>query len=67
VLSGLYQIAVAPGRAVQSGDVVGTMPPAAKTAAAGAATPGEAPVLYFELRKGGRPIDPAPWTKPPGQ
>jgi septal ring factor EnvC (AmiA/AmiB activator) len=30
-----------------------------------AAAPGANPVLYFELRKGGHPVNPAPWLKAP--
>jgi septal ring factor EnvC (AmiA/AmiB activator) len=66
VLSGMSQIAVVPGRPIQNGDVIGTMPAATKTASSGASTPIEPPTLYFELRKGGRPIDPAPWIRPSG-
>lgn len=66
VLSGMSQIAVAPGRPIQNGDVIGTMQAATKTASSGAATPNGPPILYFELRKGGRPIDPAPWIRPSG-
>jgi septal ring factor EnvC (AmiA/AmiB activator) len=66
VLSGLYQLAVAPGRTIQDGDVVGAMGPAAKTASSGDAAVA-APVLYLELRKAGRPVDPAPWLKPAAQ
>jgi septal ring factor EnvC (AmiA/AmiB activator) len=69
VLSGLYQLAVTPGRAVQDGDPVGTMRPEGRGDAvageAGTAPPGR-PVLYLELRKGGRPVNPAPWLKAPG-
>jgi septal ring factor EnvC (AmiA/AmiB activator) len=65
VLSGMDQITVAPGRAIQPGDIIGTMKDAPRTASAGPATPIEPPVLYFELRKGGRPVDPAPWLRPP--
>jgi septal ring factor EnvC (AmiA/AmiB activator) len=61
VLSGLDQLAVVPGRAIQDGDPIGSM----KVAAKGDAT--EPPVLYFELRKAGRPVDPSPWLKPVAQ
>jgi murein hydrolase activator len=64
VLSGLDQIAVAPGRAIQDGDRVGTMRAATKIA--GTDDVASAPILYIELRKGGRPIDPTPWLKPAG-
>jgi septal ring factor EnvC (AmiA/AmiB activator) len=67
VLSGMSQIAVAPGRTIQIGDVVGAMQAGTQTASTTGAAQVEPPVLYFELRKGGRPIDPAPWLKPPGQ
>lgn len=65
VLAGLDQLSVVPGREVRSGDTVGTMrgaPALASTSAAAAASP----VLYFELRKAGRPVNPAPWLKPSG-
>jgi septal ring factor EnvC (AmiA/AmiB activator) len=63
VVSGLDQLAVVPGRAIQDGDPLGTM----KAAAKGDAAPAEPPVLYIELRKAGRPVDPAPWLTPMGQ
>jgi len=141
VLAGLEQNAVAPGRTVIGGDLVGTMQAATGLATTGQATTGQAtmgqvaagqvaagqvatgqattgqatsgqattgqvatgqvgtgqaatgqattgqattgqaaiaassgipaipptPVLYFELRKGGRPVNPAPWLKPSTQ
>jgi septal ring factor EnvC (AmiA/AmiB activator) len=61
VLSGLDQLAVVPGRAIQDGDPIGSMKAVAKGDAA------EPLVLYFELRKAGRPVDPSPWLKPVAQ
>ena len=65
VLSGLDQIAVVPGQAIQDGLPVGTMRVAVKTAGAGEPA-SESPILYMELRKNGRPVDPTPWLKAPG-
>jgi septal ring factor EnvC (AmiA/AmiB activator) len=65
VLSGLDQIAVAPGQAIQSGDPVGAMKAATKSETAGG-TPADQPILYIEIRKAGRPVDPSPWLKPSG-
>lgn len=39
--------------------------PAAGNTPAGARSP-QSPVLYFELRKGGRPVNPVPWLKTTG-
>jgi len=67
VLSGLGQIAVVPGRTVQNGDPIGAMPAVTRTAEAGDPSAGarvDPPVLYFELRKQGRPINPSPWLRP---
>jgi septal ring factor EnvC (AmiA/AmiB activator) len=74
VLSGMDQLTVVPGLAIQDGDAVGTMRAENKSAAPGDSAAGdtadgavaEPPVLYFELRKGGRPINPAPWLRPAG-
>jgi septal ring factor EnvC (AmiA/AmiB activator) len=66
VLSGMEKIAVGPGRALHIGDPVGIMQVATKTASSGGPTALGPPILYFELRKGGRPVDPAPWIKIPG-
>jgi septal ring factor EnvC (AmiA/AmiB activator) len=65
VLSGLDKIAVGPGLTIRDGDRIGTMEATVKTAAAGEPLSGR-PVLYVELRKGGRPVDPAPWLKTNG-
>jgi murein hydrolase activator len=65
VLSGLDQLSVAPGQAIQHGDPVGTMQAAVRAAGA-ADTPEQPPVLYIEFRKAGRPIDPSPWIRPGG-
>jgi septal ring factor EnvC (AmiA/AmiB activator) len=64
ILGGLDQVAVTPGRTIQDGGPVGTMP-GAKIAASGEVAPAP-PILYFELRKAGRPVNPMPWLKPSG-
>jgi septal ring factor EnvC (AmiA/AmiB activator) len=56
LLAGLSQIDVQPGQFVLAAEPVGTMSGAEKASA-----PGNAPVLYIEFRKDGRPIDPDPW------
>jgi septal ring factor EnvC (AmiA/AmiB activator) len=59
LLAGLSQIDVQPGQFVLAAEPVGNMsgwPQQARTAAAN-----NAPVLYVEFRKDGRPIDPDPW------
>lgn len=59
ILVGLSHIDVQPGQFVLAAEPVGAMsgwPQQAKAAA-----PNSAPVLYVELRKDGRPIDPNPW------
>jgi septal ring factor EnvC (AmiA/AmiB activator) len=65
VLSGLDETGVVPGRTVREGDPIGTLPATARVAATGASS-AEPPVLYFELRKAGRPVNPAPWLKSSG-
>ncbi len=59
LLAGLSQIDVQSGRFVLMGEPVGVMSPAIK--ASQASTQDGGPVLYIELRKEGRPIDPDPW------
>lgn len=56
LLAGLSQIDVQPGQFVLAAEPVGTMSGVEKASA-----PGNAPVLYIEFRKDGRPIDPDPW------
>src|SRR5207247_11168532 len=59
LLAGLSQIDVQPGQFVLAAEPVGTMsgwPQQAQPAAMN-----NAPVLYIEFRKDGRPIDPDPW------
>lgn len=59
LLAGLSQIDVQFGQFVLIGEPVGVMAPAAKSVQSKAQDNG--PVLYIELRKDGRPIDPDPW------
>jgi septal ring factor EnvC (AmiA/AmiB activator) len=59
LLAGMSQIDVQPGQFVLTAEPVGTMSGGAKNSTASAQT--NAPVLYIELRKDGRPIDPDPW------
>jgi murein hydrolase activator len=59
LLAGMSQIDVQPGQFVLAAEPVGTMSGTPKTSPSAAQT--NAPVLYVEFRKDGRPIDPDPW------
>jgi septal ring factor EnvC (AmiA/AmiB activator) len=59
LLAGLSQIDVQPGQFVLAAEPVGTMSGWAQQAQPAAMN--NAPVLYVEFRKDGRPIDPDPW------
>lgn len=59
LLAGLSQIDVQAGQFVLMGEPVGVMGAAIKPSQASSQDSG--PVLYIELRKDGRPIDPDPW------
>lgn len=59
LLAGLSQIDVQPGQFVLAGEPVGTMSGWSQQAQPAAMN--NAPVLYIEFRKEGRPIDPDPW------
>ncbi|MFN0218813.1 MAG: peptidoglycan DD-metalloendopeptidase family protein [Hyphomicrobium sp.] len=59
LLAGMSQIDVQPGQFVLAAEPVGTMSGDAKKSPSTPQT--EAPVLYVEFRKDGRPIDPDPW------
>lgn len=59
LLAGLSQIDVQLGQFVLAGEPVGLMSGSERGAKAKA--PANAPVLYVEFRKDGRPIDPDPW------
>ena len=59
LLAGMSQIDVQPGQFVLTAEPIGTMSGGAKNSSAQALA--NAPVLYIELRKDGRPIDPDPW------
>ncbi len=58
LLAGLSQIDVQPGQFVLTAEPVGTMSGGQKNSTS---APVSGPVLYVELRKDGRPIDPDPW------
>ncbi len=59
LLAGLSQIDVQPGQFVLAAEPVGTMSGWSQQAQPAAVK--NAPVLYVEFRKDGRPIDPDPW------
>jgi len=59
LLAGLSQIDVQPGQFVLAAEPVGTMNGGRRISPVSAQVSG--PVLYVELRKDGRPIDPDPW------
>jgi septal ring factor EnvC (AmiA/AmiB activator) len=59
LLAGLSQIDVQPGQFVLTAEPVGTMSSGQKNPPSASQVSG--PVLYVELRKDGRPIDPDPW------
>ena len=59
LLAGLSQIDVQPGQFVLAAEPVGTMSGWAQQAQPAASN--NAPVLYVEFRKDGKPIDPDPW------
>jgi septal ring factor EnvC (AmiA/AmiB activator) len=60
VLAGLGRIGVIADEWVRTGEPVGTTPEASAPPAA-PATEGAGSLLYFELRRDGRPVDPQPW------
>jgi septal ring factor EnvC (AmiA/AmiB activator) len=59
LLAGLSQIDVQVGQFVLTGEPVGVMEAAAKSAQTKSQNTG--PILYIEFRKDQRPIDPDPW------
>src|SRR5690606_3300011 len=56
LLAGLSRIDAQLGQFILAGEPVGTM-----QVAAGGQSDENAPVLYVEFRKEGRPVDPSPW------
>ena len=59
LLAGMSQIDAQPGQFVLAAEPIGTMSGAVKAGQSSVQT--NAPVLYVEFRKDGRPIDPDPW------
>ena len=59
LLAGMSQIDVQPGQFVLTAEPVGTM--SGRQTTSPGSTQSNAPVLYIEFRKDGRPIDPDPW------
>lgn len=59
LLAGMSQIDVQPGQFVLTAEPIGTM--SGRVATSSGSTQSNAPVLYIEFRKDGRPIDPDPW------
>ncbi len=60
VLAGCDRLDVKVGQAVAAGEPVGVMPNWEPGAT------GNRPMLYVELRRGGQPVNPAPWLKASG-
>lgn len=59
LLAGMSQIDVQPGQFVLTAEPIGTM--SGRQTTSPGSTQSNAPVLYIEFRKDGRPIDPDPW------
>ncbi len=59
LLAGMSQIDAQPGQFVLAAEPIGTMSGAVKAGQSSVQT--NAPVLYVEFRRDGRPIDPDPW------
>ncbi len=59
LLAGMSQIDAQPGQFVLAAEPIGTMSGPVRTGQSSVQT--NAPVLYVEFRKDGRPIDPNPW------
>jgi len=60
VLAGMGRISVALGQTVLAGEPIGAMGEA-RLASTAPGSASAAPQLYIELRKDGKPVDPAPW------
>jgi septal ring factor EnvC (AmiA/AmiB activator) len=61
VLAGMDRISVALGQSVMAGEPIGTMGVVGLASAVSAGGGSDAPELYVEFRKDGKPVDPAPW------
>jgi murein hydrolase activator len=61
LLAGLSRIDVEPGQFVLAAEPVGAMGGGAKASGKPQPANADAPVLYVEFRKNGKPIDPDPW------
>lgn len=61
VLAGMGRISVSLGQPVLAGEPVGAMGEARLASAVSFGSETTAPELYVEFRKGGKPVDPAPW------
>jgi len=61
VLAGMGRINVSLGQSVLAGEPVGAMGEARLASAVSFGSENTAPQLYIELRKDGKPVDPAPW------
>ena len=64
VLSGLSEVNVEPGRFVLAGEPVGRMGIKRTVSTVAVDLGSNRPVLTVELRKDGKPVDPAPWWEP---
>jgi len=62
LIAGLSTLVVKQGESVTAGASLGMVTNARKQVGANSAVAN--PVIYFELRKDGQPIDPAPWMYP---
>lgn len=70
VIAGLAEIYAGPGQQLLAGEPIGRLPTGANAANGGqngrpdaGRGAGNTPVLYIEMRKDGKPVDPAPWIR----